>query len=153
MKKNIFLVVTVLISKFSYASSCLNLTGKWEGICDRDGVIKKESLIVRQNSCEDINFYGIDYKIGMPYDERYENEYEKTVNIFNLFWGEDGQSLNFNVDRVKWMKGKNEVSTGEGIGHLKIVDQVMYYSRTYSARSRDGIYSKESRKCEFTRKK
>ncbi|MFG1486250.1 hypothetical protein [Halobacteriovorax sp. RZ-2] len=132
-------------------ASCPDLAGTWEGMCDRDGTVKMEKLHVRQQSCEHINFYGMDYKIGRPYSEQYENKFEKTFNVHNLYWGADRKSLYFNVDRVQWMKDRNQTSNAQGVGVLKVEGEQMDYLRVYSGRSRDGQYFKKSRKCSFTR--
>lgn len=146
--KNIFCLIA-LLPTISFGQNCLDLNGSWVGTCDRDGVVEEATLLVRQNNCSHINFYGIDYNIGLPYEVKYENLYERTVNIYNLHWGRDDQSLFFNVDRIKWMKHRNQVSTGEGIGIIKVDGDQMDYSRSYSARNRDGKYTKSVRKCKF----
>jgi len=150
MKK--IIAISSLLQLFTFASSCPDLNGTWEGMCDRDGVVKKESILIRQNNCQHINFYRIDYKIGMPYEQRHENSYERMINIYNLYWGKDGQSLFFNVDRIRWMKHKNIVSTGEGVGVIKVSGNSMDYTRTYTSRSREGVYSRAERKCDFVKK-
>lgn len=139
------------IFSFSASASCLDLNGVWEGPCNRDGVVKNEVLRIRQESCQHINFYRVDYKIGKPYEQRHENNYEKMINIFNFRWDKNSSGLLFDVDRIRWMKDKNIVSTGEGIGVIKVDGDKMLYSRTYTSRNREGIYSKKTRKCEFIR--
>ncbi|MFG1501191.1 hypothetical protein ABMA70_13375 [Halobacteriovorax sp. XZX-3] len=148
--RNLKFSILSLISLSSFAN-CPALTGTWEGLCDRDGSVKVEKLYIKQESCEHINFYGMDYKIGKPYSEQYENKYEKTFNVHNLYWGRDGQSLYFNVDRVQWMKDRNQTSNAQGVGFLKVDGEEMSYSRIYSGRSRDGQYFKKTRMCNFTR--
>lgn len=150
MKK--YIVLAVLIPAISFGGRCLDLKGTWVGMCDRDGVVKEETIHIRQNSCQHINFYGVDYKIGMPYEVRGENLYENTVSVYNLYWGRDRESLYFDVDRVRWMKARNQVSTGEGIGVIRLHGDEMSYSRSYSARSREGEYTKSTRKCNFVKK-
>ncbi len=145
------LALFLIIPAISFASVCPDLNGIWKGMCDRDGVFNEESINIRQNGCEEINFYGIVYKIGLPYEVKRENKYAHMVNIHNLYWGQDGNSLFFNVDRIERMKFRNEVSTGEGIGVIRVNDDQMDYSRVYSSRSRDGVYTKKTRKCKFTR--
>lgn len=147
MKKSIL----VYLATTSIFASCPDLAGAWQGQCDRDGKIKVEKLYVRQSSCEHINFYGMDYRIGMPYSEEYENKYEKTFNVHNLYWGADGNTLFFNVDRIQWMKDRNQSSSAQGIGTLKYDGEIMNYSRTYSGRDREGNYFHNSRVCKFKR--
>ncbi|OIQ20026.1 MAG: hypothetical protein BM556_05930 [Bacteriovorax sp. MedPE-SWde] len=149
MKK--ILLTLAFIPSLALSSSCLDLNGTWKGLCDRDGSVKEESITIRQKGCGQITFYSIDYKIGMPYEQRHENTYERMTNIYNLYWGKDGQSLFFDVDRIRWMKHKNIVSTGEGVGVIRVSGDEMSYSRSYSARSREGVYSKSSRKCDFVK--
>lgn len=149
MKKIAFFVL--LLPTVLQASSCPDLNGIWKGMCNRDGVVQEESINIRQNGCEEINFYGIVYKIGLPYEVKRENNFAHIVNIHNLYWGYDGDTLYFNVDRIERMKYRNQVSTGEGLGVIKVNHDEMEYSRTYSARSRDGVYSKKIRKCSFVR--
>jgi len=151
MKKSILFIV--LFPSIAQGSTCLDLNGTWKGLCDRDGSVKEESITIRQDNCQHINFYRIDYKIGMPYEQRHENSYERMINIFNLYWGKDGQSLFFDVDRIRWMKHKNIVSTGEGVGVIKVNEDLMSYSRTYTSRSREGVYSKAVRKCDLVKVK
>lgn len=149
---NKLIALLSVIPVLSFASSCPDLNGLWKGMCDRDGVVKEESINIRQNGCDEINFYGIVYKIGLPYEEKRENNYAHMVNIHNLYWGYDGDTLYFNVDRIERMKYRNQVSTGEGVGIIKVKDDKMNYSRIYSSRSREGVYTKKSRKCSFVRK-
>jgi len=148
---NKFFIILALIPTLTFAAPCLDLNGTWEGSCDRDGRVKEESISIKQNGCNHINFYGIDYKIGMPYEQRGETWYENLINIYNLYWGEDDQSLVFNVDRIRWMKHKNIVSSGEGLGVIRVNGNHMSYVRSYSSRSRQGVYTKNVRKCNFSR--
>ncbi|MBT4763210.1 MAG: hypothetical protein HOO06_16065 [Bdellovibrionaceae bacterium] len=146
---NKFVIFLILLPEFVLGAHCLDLNGTWKGLCDRDGSVREESIVIKQNNCKHINFYGIDYKIGEPYEQRGEDFYERLVNIYNLYWGADGQSLFFNVDRIRWMKHKNIVSTGEGLGAIRLNNKEMKYLRSYSSRSRQGDYEKTIRKCKF----
>ena len=148
----LILLGTLLMSTCS-GIACPDLNGTWEGICDRDGKTAPESITIEQEKCEAISFYGLTYKIGMPYEERGENLYEKMTNIYNFYWGEDEQVLYFDVDRIRWMKYKNVVSTGEGKGVIKIDGDKMRYFRSYYSRDREGQYNKSVRSCSFERVK
>ena len=148
MKKIVLLIALLPITAFS---GCLDLSGSWVGVCDRDGVENVEHLRIQQNHCDHISFNGLDYKIGMPYEEEGENIYERVISVYNLRW-EGNSRLHFDVDRIRWMKHKNQVSTGEGIGIISLNGDKMSYFRSYSSRSREGVYTKAIRKCDFINK-
>lgn len=149
MKK---LILLAFLPTITMAMPCLDLNGTWEGLCNRNGVTMQEAMRIRQDSCEHVNFYGIDYKIGRPYETFMDGNFERMLNIYNLYWTGNRDTLYFGIDRIRWMKDRSEVGTGEVKTVIKVVDNRMEYSRTSSTRSRQGAYSKSFQNCNFTRK-